>query len=378
MIKDIVLNVNTERVRASVEPRTHLADFLRGQLGLTGTHLGCEQGVCGACTVIIDGKPVRSCITFAVACDGVEVVTIEGLDDDKLMGDLREAFSECHGLQCGFCTPGMLISARDLITRRGECDEAIIRHELSGNLCRCTGYVGIVAAVRKASLGLSAQPAAAQAQVQTLDRSVAVPGSSTGQKITVANSSPMVASTEGWNEIVQRVPIALDAETTWHLLKDIPSVIRCVPGAELQELDGNAFRGCMLVKLGPIRASFAGNGTISFDDAAKTGIVRGSGRDGGSGSNAEGEATYAVSSASPTTSSLEIRLRYRMTGALAQISRGALVRDLVARIAEMFAQNLASSVAHPERPIATAELGIAHLLWSSLLKRIRSLWRRSS
>src|SRR5260370_31304 len=128
-------------VPAEVAARTHLADFLRDHLRLTGTHLGCEHGVCGACTVLIDDKPARSCITYAVACDGLEIRTIEGFEDDALMGELREAFSREHGLQCGFCTAGMLISARDIVQRLPQADERRIRTELSGNLCRCTGHV---------------------------------------------------------------------------------------------------------------------------------------------------------------------------------------------------------------------------------------------
>src|SRR5262249_49899186 len=127
---------------------THLGDFLRDQLRLTGTHLGCEHGVCGACTVLIDGAPARSCITYAVACDGLEVRTIEGFEDDALMAELREAFSREHRPQCRFCTAGMLISARDIVQRHPGADERRIRTELSGNLCRCTGYVGIVNAVK--------------------------------------------------------------------------------------------------------------------------------------------------------------------------------------------------------------------------------------
>src|SRR4029079_14154074 len=114
---------------------------------LTGTHLGCEHGVCGACTILVDGKPVRSCIAYAVQCEGSEVRTIEGFEDDALMNELRTAFSKEHALQCGFCTPGMLISARDLVLRVPGADEKRIREEMSGNLCRCTGYVGIVRAI---------------------------------------------------------------------------------------------------------------------------------------------------------------------------------------------------------------------------------------
>jgi carbon-monoxide dehydrogenase small subunit len=143
----ISVTVNGKPVQAEVEPRTHLADFLREQLGLTGTNLGCEHGVCGACTLEIDGAPSRSCITWAVACDGASVRTIEGFDDDAVMAQLREAFTAEHALQCGYCTPGVLVTARDIVTRLPDADEARIRKELSGNLCRCTGYMGIVRAI---------------------------------------------------------------------------------------------------------------------------------------------------------------------------------------------------------------------------------------
>ena len=116
-MKPITLTVNGRAVAATVEPRTHLADFLRETQGLTGTHLGCEHGICGACTLLVDGVPVRSCITWAVACDGADVTTIEGLDDDEIARELRTAFSREHALQCGYCTPGMLIAARDLALR---------------------------------------------------------------------------------------------------------------------------------------------------------------------------------------------------------------------------------------------------------------------
>ncbi|TWA64195.1 carbon-monoxide dehydrogenase small subunit [Azospirillum baldaniorum] len=147
--KTISLVVNGTRVEASVPPRQHLGDFLRERELLTGTHLGCEHGVCGACTILIDGEPARSCITFAVACDGRSITTVEGLDDDPVAAELREAFSAEHGLQCGFCTPGMLVAARDVVLRRPDADNPAIRTAMSGNLCRCTGYVGIVNAIRR-------------------------------------------------------------------------------------------------------------------------------------------------------------------------------------------------------------------------------------
>ena len=145
--RPVHFQVNDAPVQADVPCRTHLADFLREDLMLTGTNLGCEHGVCGACTVEVDGAPARSCITFAASCAGSTVRTIEGFDGDEVMAALREAFSAEHALQCGYCTPGMLVTARDIVLRLPQADEARIRKELSGNLCRCTGYAGIVKAI---------------------------------------------------------------------------------------------------------------------------------------------------------------------------------------------------------------------------------------
>jgi carbon-monoxide dehydrogenase small subunit len=149
VIKPIELVINRSRVTATVEPRSSLADFLRDQQMLCGTNLGCEQGVCGACTLMVDGVPTRSCITSAISCAGSEVQSIEGFDHDAVMNELRAAFTAEHALQCGYCTPGMLVTARDVVIRLPDADDARVRLELSGNLCRCTGYVGIVRAIRR-------------------------------------------------------------------------------------------------------------------------------------------------------------------------------------------------------------------------------------
>ncbi|MEP9379339.1 (2Fe-2S)-binding protein [Aquabacter sp. CN5-332] len=150
----ISLTVNGERVEAFVEPRLHLGDFLREHLRLTATHLGCEHGVCGACTILFDGAPARSCITLAVAADGADIRTLEGLADDPRMRVIKESFHEKHGLQCGFCTPGMLITSLDLLARKPDADAAEIRAGISGNLCRCTGYQGIVRSIQHAAAAL--------------------------------------------------------------------------------------------------------------------------------------------------------------------------------------------------------------------------------
>ena len=151
MKTSISATINGRPVQSSVEPRTSLADLLREELRLTATHLGCEQGVCGACTILIDGQPARACITLAVGVDGSDIRTLEGLDQDPLMLALKAAFHDKHGLQCGFCTPGMLISAWDLLRRKPHLSETEIRVAISGNLCRCTGYQGIIRSIQSAA-----------------------------------------------------------------------------------------------------------------------------------------------------------------------------------------------------------------------------------
>ena len=148
----VQLTVNGAARRMLVEPRKTLADALREDLGLTGTHLGCEHGVCGACTVLVDGEAVRSCLMFAVQADGSAVVTVEGLaGPDGELSDVQAAMHQCHGLQCGFCTPGFVVTITALLERHPDPDDETIRDALSGNLCRCTGYQGIVKAVTTAA-----------------------------------------------------------------------------------------------------------------------------------------------------------------------------------------------------------------------------------
>jgi carbon-monoxide dehydrogenase small subunit len=148
----VTLTVNGKSRNGEAEPRTTLLDFLRDVLGLTGTHMGCEHGVCGACSVIFDGVAVRSCLMFAAMADGHEVTTVEGLcKPDGMPGKLQESFQENHGMQCGYCTPGMLISAQALLDKNPNPSHADIREAISGNLCRCTGYVQIIESIADAA-----------------------------------------------------------------------------------------------------------------------------------------------------------------------------------------------------------------------------------
>lgn len=147
----IAVTVNGRNYRASVEPRLLLSDFLRETLGLTGTHVGCEHGVCGACTVLVNGDSIRSCLMLAVGADGANITTVEGLGSPDDLNALQSQFREYHGLQCGFCTPGMLMTGIDLLQKYPLATDDEIRQGLSGNLCRCTGYQNIVAAIRAAA-----------------------------------------------------------------------------------------------------------------------------------------------------------------------------------------------------------------------------------
>ncbi|WP_019155210.1 (2Fe-2S)-binding protein [Robertmurraya massiliosenegalensis] len=153
----IKVGINGKKYESVVNSRMHLADYLREDLNLTGTHLGCEHGVCGACTILLDGKPVRSCTMLAVQADGHNITTVEGLSCKNAqtgkteLSNVQKAFWECHGLQCGFCTPGMLLTAQSLLNENPDPHEKDIRESLSGNICRCTGYVQIIESVKLAA-----------------------------------------------------------------------------------------------------------------------------------------------------------------------------------------------------------------------------------
>jgi aerobic carbon-monoxide dehydrogenase small subunit len=151
----VAVTLNGYRIHHSVEPRETLGDFLRDRCRLTSVHLGCEHGACGACTVLVDGVATRSCLSLAITCDERSIETLEAMEDDFTMNVLRKHFHRKHGLQCGFCTPGMLMMARDILLRLPRLDETTLRHQLSGHICRCTGYSGIVMAILSAAQELA-------------------------------------------------------------------------------------------------------------------------------------------------------------------------------------------------------------------------------
>jgi carbon-monoxide dehydrogenase small subunit len=402
----ITLTVNGKPITAEVAPRLHLADFLREHLLLTGTHIGCEHGICGACTVEIDGEIARSCITYAVTCDGAEVRTIEGFDDDPLMARLRQAFTEEHALQCGYCTPGMLVAARDLVRRKRGLTREDIRLEMSGNLCRCTGYMGIVNAIERVMAdGAAHQAAPARPRLwlgpapgpeaMTPRRGAAPkvatagearhPAAPMGPRGPEAKRAPIkvtvssIETVEGQTSLTQTFVLPHPREAVWQFLANPQEVARCMPGMVLDgpPQDGRV-TGRMEVKLGPIAASFAGEGTIvRFADEYRQ-VIEGRGGDRRSGSRATGRIDLRLLPAEVSDSEatqVQARISYALSGPLAQFSRSGLVRELVARIGEAFAQNVDARLGGAES-IAPAKLHGFSLLLRAIAAQVRELVRR--
>jgi aerobic carbon-monoxide dehydrogenase small subunit len=334
-MRKISLTVNGERREAEVEPRTQLAALLRDRLYLTGTHLGCEQGVCGACTILVDGKPIRSCIAYALAVDGAVIETIEGFQSDPVMAALRRAFSEHHALQCGYCTPGMIITARDIVLRLGDPDEGRIRHELSGNLCRCTGYVGIVraiaAVIRQGDFSARLPPRAAAPVARAPFRPFALSEESLRSARSEAPpTSSGAAIKDGWTSIERRVSLAYRPAEVWALFSDIERVARCIPGASVRSASGDAFQGAMTVKFGPIAAAFEGAGERSIDALANSGVIRAEGKDASGQSGARGQLAYRLNAApNGAQTAVDLNLRFQIKGLLAQFNRPDLVEGFV-------------------------------------------------
>jgi aerobic carbon-monoxide dehydrogenase small subunit len=378
----VSLTVNGRRVSAMVEPRTHLADFLREHCRLTGTHLGCEHGVCGACTVLLDEEPVRSCIAYAVACEGQEVRTIEGLDSDPIMQRLRDAFSREHALQCGFCTPGMLISARDIVQRLLGADENRVRRELAGNLCRCTGYLGIVRAVCSVTQSVAHASEKASALGPTsVPMDSFVPASAVKE---MSASDSMQAQSEhagsraGWSRFEESFMIDRPPSEAWRLFDDIPVVAACLPGAQVSEHDGRSAKGTVAVKLGPITAQFAGSAVIERDERRMRGTIRGAGNDRGSGSRTRGDVFYQLAPENGRTR-VSLVVEYNVQGMLAQFSRPKLVQDLGRRLVREFAANLNRRFSNAgPAPASSAPLNLGKSLWQSMRARLRGLFKGRS
>ena len=368
--------VNGEVVSLAAEARTSLADFLRDNCDLTGLHLACEHGVCGACTVLVDQKPVRSCLVLAAQVDGSEVSTIEGLEEDELTRRLREAFTSHHALQCGFCTPGMLITARDIVTRLGAASERRIREELAGNLCRCTGYVGIVAAIAEVS-ALHPTPVTPTRRPErrsgpmSLAGPAANPGASQRAGAdSLADIRPDWTPKKGDFSIRREFILNHPIEKVWDAFARPELIAANLPGADILESDGDRIRGKVGVRMGPIHAHFVGEALYTRDHSGKRGMLVGSGRDRLSNSRVQGRLSFALVEVDPVSTRVEVRLEFALAGPLAQFSRPALVEDFTSFVLEQFADNLSQTLAGRSVP-ARRRLKLGSVLLWGLRRLLR-------
>lgn len=339
---EVTFTVNGTETTVDVPPRAHLGDVLRERLGLTGTHLGCEHGVCGMCTVLLDGEAARACLLFAVQCDGAEIVTVEGLGSPDDQHPLQQAFSAHHALQCGFCTPGMLMSSYDLLANAPDAAAENLPEAMSGVLCRCTGYRGILAAVSDVAEtypdGVPA-PRGRAARMLIGRNSGGGSGEAPEDAGTAAPQLAEVRLPSGPPSAVVDVTSQLSSpvDRVWTVLTDFGLLARCLPGAHLVEsYDEDRHRGRATVALGPVKLSFEGLAQVVERDPDAHRL-----RFHGQGSDTGGSATSAdvVLTATPTDdggTELTAHADVHLSGRVAQFGR-ALAGDVSRRLFEQFA-----------------------------------------
>jgi carbon-monoxide dehydrogenase small subunit len=376
------VTVNGEPVRLRLPPRVTLADALRDQLKLTGTHLGCEHGVCGMCTVLVDGQAARSCLLFACQLDGAEVVTVEGLGRPDDLHPLQRAFGERHALQCGFCTPAFLLSAYDLLSHRPEVPPGALPAELSGVLCRCTGYRNILAAVQEVAAtyrdgslpgpgncGPAVAAPVGKAPADCPPRPASDRDGAEPEQVTLPSGPPTFTTTVTSS-------LAVSPAAVWRVLSDVHQVAHCLPGAELTEdLGDDRYRGRARVGVGPVRLSFRGLAQVTGrDEASRTVRVLAQGQDTG---GAQTQAAIEVR-AEPEGDGcrLTAEARVYLTGRIAQFGR-ALAGDVSRRLFEQFAAAVEQTAAGGEPSDVCASPNAFHLLLGALAGRLAALGRRA-
>jgi carbon-monoxide dehydrogenase small subunit len=347
--------------------------------------------------VLLDGAPARSCITYAVACEGAEVTTIEGLDVDEVVVELRSAFTREHALQCGYCTPGMLVSARDLVLRLPEADERLIRVGLSGNLCRCTGYVGIVRAVQsvidqrrarniapepdggRKILGPVGSGRSVHDGVDRAERIRLVEGDPTSPE--AARSVDSIPDFTPATVLNQHFSVAHPPEQVFAMFDDIASVAACLPGASLTAPPSpQRVEGAIRIRIGPIAATFVGSARLERSPADLSGRIVGIGNDRRSRSSTQGEIRYRlVPIEQGAATRVDLSIGYTLTGMLAQVGRPGLVRDLAARLIAEFAGNLDRRLSgtSPDAAVA-ADLNGVSLVLGLLRARVARWFGRFS
>ena len=377
---DVTMTVNGSEVTLSLPARVTLSDALRDHLGLTGTHVGCEHGICGMCTILVDGQASRACLLFAVQLDGAEITTVEGLGRQDDLHPLQESFSKHHALQCGFCTPGFLMSSYDLLTHEPDVATEDLPEELSGVLCRCTGYRNIIDAVDDVAHahrdglpgpGNCAQrtlvgrtPAGAGAAGAAEAAEAAVPGDHPDE-IALPTGEPTITV-----DVTSQLESA-PAEVA-RVFNDIRLLARCLPGAELtDELGDDWYRGRARIALGPVRLSFDGMAHV-LEKGNDRLVLKGQGKDTGGGS-AQAE---IVMSATPsgTGVSLHAEARVFLTGRIASFGR-SLAGDVSRRMFEDFARGMDRAAAGAEPDVSAKPPGAMAILVGALSDRARARFR---
>lgn len=339
--------VNGRAATVHVAPRVTLADALRDHLGLTGTHIGCEHGVCGVCTVIIDGDAARSCLTLACQVEGCEIVTVEGMGTATDLHPLQESFGRHHGLQCGFCTPGQIMSAYDLLSSEPDVDDEQLPQQLSGVLCRCTGYRNIVDAVADvAHTYRDGLPAPHSCPGAHLSRAtLGGPGTAVAFDDGTASGPAEIHLPSGEPTATVVVDTVADAplDDVWEVLQDTHTLAACLAGAEIvSDFGDDRYKARMGVHLGPVRLALLGDLAITERDIANHHLtVIGQGADASSGDVA-GRVDLTVAAHGPDATTVHAVADLHMAGRIAQFGRG-LVNDVSRDIFQDFTDNIATA-----------------------------------
>jgi carbon-monoxide dehydrogenase small subunit len=381
---EVNLTVNGSEVTMSLPARVTLSDALRDHLGLTGTHVGCEHGICGMCTVLVDGEAARACLLFAVQLDGAEITTVEGLGRQDDLHPLQESFGKHHGLQCGFCTPGFLMSSYDLLTHEPDVQREDLPSELSGVLCRCTGYRNIIDAVdevaeahrgglpgpgncgARALVGRTPAGTSGSGAVPT-EAAVAEEATGHPDEIALPAGEPTIHI-----DVTSR--LSSSPGEVARVFRDIRLLARCLPGAELtDELGDDWYRGRARIALGPVRLAFNGIAQV-LEQSDERLRMNAQGKDTGGG----GAQAGIVMSAEPHGdggTSLQAVADVFLTGRIAGFGR-SLAGDVSRRMFEDFARAVDRAAAGEEPNAAARPPGAVSLLLATLGDRLRQRLRR--
>jgi aerobic-type carbon monoxide dehydrogenase small subunit (CoxS/CutS family)/carbon monoxide dehydrogenase subunit G len=378
---DITLTVNGRETTLAVAPRTTLSDVLRDRLGLTGTHVGCEHGVCGMCTILVDGEAARACLLFAVQCEGAEITTVEGLGSAGDQHPLQRAFSHHHALQCGFCTPGMLMSGYDLLAG-GTYDEDTLAQDMSGVLCRCTGYRGILAAIADVAAtcpeGVPAPRAAVPPALVGRSSAASSPVTGPEEQRGPGDASTEVTIPSGPPTVTVAVESTLESgvEDVWAVLADFERLAACLPGAEMTaDLGDDHYRGAAKVALGPVSLAFDGVAhVVEHDPDAHLMRVLAQGADRG-GSSTRAVIRLAAEALPDGGTTLRAGADVHLSGRIAQFGR-ALAGDVSRRLFEQFAASVDVAARTGEAPAPSSGPSPVRLVLQAIGARLRAVVRR--